>query len=231
MNRKAIALLSMTFYYYATSDCFGKAPGESLAKLYYNQNRLGLCLLEYNRAIAEDPGNSEALRGRGLAFLRMGRIDKALEDLQQANSNLGPYRETKFPGLGGYLDWQNAHEDYLIGNTYLRTGAYQRAMEKYRGALLLYPTFPQCLHNLGIILAKTGQHEQAAIACMEAISYRHDDWKFWNTLALELFALGRYRTSLQAMEHARDLKPPAGDEADIIEAIEKIKDTFYAHQK
>jgi tetratricopeptide (TPR) repeat protein len=200
------------------------------AKSLADAGKLGLSILEYDRAISLQPGSHELYRSRGLSYLRMGRLEKAIDDFDHANEELGPYREQKFPGLGGYLDWQRAHERYLEGNRELGLGHYDGAIALYRDALSIYSTFPQCLHNLGIAYGKKGDHEEAALLCMEAISYRHVDWKFWKTLAIELHSQGKYITSLHAMEHAKELDPPTPEEVEIIEGIEVIKDSMQRHR-
>jgi tetratricopeptide (TPR) repeat protein len=201
------------------------------AKRLYVEGKLGLSILSYERAVVLGPDNLDAYRGRGLAYLAMGRLERAIADFDRANEELGPYREQKFPGIGGYLEWQRAHEQYELANNLLKSKDFEGACASYKLALAIYPTFPQCLHNLGIALSKRGDHDAAARRCMEAISYRQTDWKFWKTLALELYAQGRYRIALQAMEHAKELKPPVPEEVEIIESIENIKDALVrAHQ-
>lgn len=201
------------------------------AKRLYIEGKLGLSILSFDRAISLDPDNFEAYRGRGLSYLAMGRLERAVADFDRANEQLGPYRERKFPGLGGYLEWQRAHEQYEHANSLLQSKDYDGACAAYKLALSIYPTFPQCLHNLGIALSKRGDHDAAARRCMEAISYRQTDWKFWKTLALQFFAQGKYRIALQSMEHAKELRPPVPEEVEIIESIENIKDALArAHQ-
>lgn len=209
-----------------TADALGRQ-----AKRLYIEGKLGLSILSFDRAVALDPNNFEAYRGRGLSYLAMGRLERAVADFDRANEQLGPYREQKFPGLGGYLEWQRAHEQYEHANNLLKSKDYDGACAAYKLALSIYPTFPQCLHNLGIALSKRGDHDAAARRCMEAISYRQTDWKFWKTLALEFYAQGKYRIALQSMEHAKELHPPVPEEVEIIESIENIKDALVrAHQ-
>lgn len=218
----------------AAFDCCRAAPAgaesaESIcihAKKLYDGGKTGLAILEYDRAIMLSPDSHAGYRGRGLAYLRIGRIERALADFDKANEELGPYREQKFPGLGGYLDWQRAHVEYQEANKDLQSGNYDRAIMLYNTALAIYPTFPQCMHNLGIALSKKGDHDSAALRCMEAISYRQGDWKFWKTFGLELHMKGRYKFALQAMEHAKELHPPGPDEVEIIESLENIKDAI-----
>ncbi len=173
-----------------------------------------------------NPENHQAFRGRGLSYLRMGRIERAISDFDKAGEELGPYREEKFPGWSGYLDWSKAHDIYTEANSLLQAGSYQEAIVKYTQALSIYPPYPQCLHNLAIALDKTGEHDAAAQRCIEAISYRDGDWKFWKTLSLELYAQGKYLFALKAMEHARELNPPVPEEVEIIESLDKIRSSL-----
>ncbi len=196
------------------------------ARKLYDAGRLGAAIVEYDQAIRLDPNYYDGYRGRGLTYLRLGRNDRAAADFFKSDEHLGPYREQKFPGLGAYLDWRRAHDEYEDANRYLRSGDYDQAISMYKTALSIYPTFPQCLHNLAIALSKKGDHKQAALLCMEAISYRHTDWKFWKTLAIELFMQGRYRQALEDMQYARALHPPVPEEVEIIDSIENIKDAI-----
>ena len=142
---------------------------------------------------------------------------------------MGPYRERKFPGLGNYQDWTRAQQQYLDANGELSRGNYTLAINMYEVALTIYPHYPQCLHNLAIALGKKGDYQAAGVRCMEAISFRHDDWKFWRTLGFELFKQGRLRPSLAAFQQAMALSPPVPDRAQLIDDVELVKD--YLHKR
>lgn len=199
----------------------------SLGQKLYAEGKFGAAILAFDRAIRASRENVEAYRGRGLSYLRIGNIDRAVNDFNLSNQALGPYREQKFPGLGSYLDWKRAHEIYEDGNQYLSQENYDQAISLYKTALSVYPTFPQCLHNLGIATGKKGDHKQSLQYCLEAISYRQSDWKFWQSLALEWHALGNYKLSLKALDHARGLHPPLPDDVGLIEMIENVKDAWH----
>lgn len=226
-----IGLIALTCGLDSLPDCSARAEStesaSSLGRKLYEARKFGGAIVAYGQAIGADPKDHEAYRGRGLAYLRKGRFERAIADFDKANADLGPYRETKFPGVGAYLDWQRAHDQYEDANKHLLARNYDQAIGMYRISLSIYATFPQCLHNLAIAVSKKGDHQEAAIYCMEAISLRHTDWKFWKTLAIELFMQGNYVLALQAMEHAKELTPPVPETVEIIESIEIIKDALH----
>lgn len=197
------------------------------AKQLYLDGKLRGAELVYSRMLAADPSHADALRGRGIVEMRSARYVEAVRDLKAAEAQLGPYREQKFPGIvgsAGYLEWRKAQEIYDEGNELLEKRDYHNAIKKYGQALHIYRRYPQCLHNLAIALGKIGQYNAAEMVCMEAISLRYSDWKFWKTLATQFYMQNKFHNSLAAMQEAMHLGPPETEKASLIEDIEIVKD-------
>lgn len=174
--------------------------------------------------LRQHPGEKQALRQRGLCYMHLGQFDRAIGDLKVSIDDLGPYRERKFPGRGAYLDWKRAQEQYADANAVFAAGDYERAIGMYELALSIYGHYPQCLHNLAIAQGKKGLWKQAEDSCMQAISLRWDDWKFWKSLGYFLFKQGKLDRALLAFRKAMELAPPESDRAQLIEDAEIIKD-------
>jgi tetratricopeptide (TPR) repeat protein len=197
------------------------------AKQLYLDGKLRGAELIYSRVLASDPVHADALRGRGLVELRTSRYTEAIRDLSAAEAQLGPYREEKFPGIvgsAGYLEWRKAQDVYEEGNEFLEKRDYQNAIKKFGEALHIYRRYPQCLHNLAIALGKLGQYNAAEMVCMEAISLRYSDWKFWKTLSIEFYMQNKFHNALAAIQEAIHLGPPETEQASLIEDIEIVKD-------
>jgi tetratricopeptide (TPR) repeat protein len=199
----------------------------SQARQQYLDGKLRSAFGLYSRILAVDPDHADALRGRGLVELRVGDYEAAIRDLAAAESQLGPYREQKFPGIvgsTGYLEWRKAQGIYEEGNDYLANKEYDNAIKKYGEALHVFRRYPQCLHNLAIAFGKSGQYRAAEIVCMEAISLRYSDWKFWKTLSIELYMQNKFHVAMSAMQQAMHLGPPEPEQAELIEDLEIVKD-------
>jgi tetratricopeptide (TPR) repeat protein len=197
------------------------------AKQLYLAGKLHAANAIYSRLLQSDSQHGEALRGRGLVYLRLGLFDEAIRDLSVAEAQLGPYREGKFPGIvgsTGYLEWLKAQKIYDQGNEFLENKDYENAIRKYGQALHIYRRYPQCLHNLAIALGKSGQYHAAEMVCMEAISLRYSDWKFWKTLSNELYMQNKFHVALAAVKEAMHLGPPETEQAELIEDLEIVKD-------
>lgn len=204
-----------------------RAAGTSLEKAenFYASGKFSSAAYAFSQAISKTPENKELYRKRGLTRMQLGDYERAVEDFRIANQDLGPYRETKFPGFGAYLDWKRARQQYEHANYVLnRLEKPEQAITMYQTALAVYPTFPQCLHNLAIAFGKTEDYDQAVENCIKAISFRYTDWKFWNTLGLELYHQGKPRTAIRAFKQALNLEPSEPNRVAVLENIEFARD-------
>jgi tetratricopeptide (TPR) repeat protein len=180
----------------------------------------------YDTAPKKGTDNTELLRSRGMAYLQMGKVGSAIRDFRAAigSRKVGPIDQ--FPGIGSESDWQKAIPIYKEGLAKLGASDTKGAIIMFQQALKIFPQFPACLHSLAVASAQAGAGWQGEVCCIQAISYRPDDWRFWHTLGTILYQeykmqIGdptKRETAIAAFKNALSLKPPTEDDRGMVQA-------------
>jgi tetratricopeptide (TPR) repeat protein len=140
----------------ATGHAFADAHhllGVSLSLL----GRMDRALTEFDRALELNPRYLEALIHRGLILNEMGRRDEADESFRRAAlADTGSVR-----GLPAPVAAQLANRHAELGQAYAEIGALDRAIEQYRRALELGPTFHDLRYRLARVLIEAGHALEA----------------------------------------------------------------------
>jgi Flp pilus assembly protein TadD len=136
---------------------------------------------EFAAILAEDPGNPLALLGMGHAAVLSGDTgaERILRDALAGDATL----------------WQ-AHN--LLGLTYSRQGAPDKAIAEFKAALALNPTEGSVANNLGVAQLRSGDLEGAVASFRRAIASGCRDPRASNNLGLALARLGRRDEAIEA---------------------------------
>src|SRR5207245_2759235 len=59
------------------------------ARQDYQLGAFSSAIHRYSAILKQDPDNSDARRGRGLAYMRLGDFEQAMDDFSEADKNLG----------------------------------------------------------------------------------------------------------------------------------------------
>jgi tetratricopeptide (TPR) repeat protein len=178
----------------------------------------------YGDVLKDKPNDADTLRDRGLVYMHLAKYDEASRDFDAANKGVSQASGSDFPGYGSQSDYQQALPLYQQGNQDLGAGKYGAAIDHYSAALKIYPQFGRCWHNLGIAYGYSGDFVSGELCVINAISYRPDDWKLWNTLGYEMFNEyqhdkgdpNKLDAAGAALRHSLALNPPAdGDRSDV----------------
>ncbi len=124
---------------------------------------------------AAQPVSFEEHLGRGLAAMRQGDFQRAVEELGRAVS-LRP-------------DSARAHN--YLGMAYLEVKELDRAAASFEQAIALDPTFAAAHNNLGSLHSLRGEHERAAEQFRKAVELAPGLAAAHYNLANALLALGR----------------------------------------
>jgi tetratricopeptide (TPR) repeat protein len=125
-----------------------------LINLSTKQNRLALKW--FDRALALDPRNPEALANRGVALQELGRAAEALAAYDEA-ARAGCAKPAFF---------------YNHGNLLRDAGRLTDAIASYDMALRLDPAYPEALRAGGLVLRDLGRYESALEFLEEALRLR-----------------------------------------------------------
>ncbi len=132
---------------------------------------------------------------RGNAHRRLGNIDSATEDLNQAVRFDPTFKRT-------YID---------RGIIYSKAGEYARAIEEYDKALRIDPKFPKAYYNRGNVYWRLDQFDRAIANYDKAIKYNPKYYFPYVGRSWALYSLGRDTEALLDAERALSFRPGNND--------------------
>ena len=133
----------------------------------------------------------QVLKDRALALQRFGRIDEALEVLDQLVS----------------LTPEDAGAHYQRGNLLAAAERFKSALESYDKALSLDPANAGAFKNRGTVLLRLWRLEEAVASFDSAIALKPDYAEAFNNRGSALHHLGRLRESIASFDRAIALRP------------------------
>jgi protein O-GlcNAc transferase len=125
----------------------------------------------YRQALAQEPGNADALQFLGKLLDERGEHRQAIE-LMQRSIAVQPAAA--------------AHYHNNLGNALRAAGRAEEALASFHRAIALRPEYPVALYNLGVTLAAMARSPEAISAYRQAVGLKPDFAAAWNNLGLEL---------------------------------------------
>ncbi len=149
----------------------------SLGSWLAEQGQVEEARLQFETALSYDPGNAAARSNRAVAFYRLGRVARAVDELRQVSE---------------------AHPDYADAANNLAAIEVDRgewaAAETYaRRALESAPDLPEAWNNLGVALDEQGQIGPAEAAFARSLELATDYWQAKFNLGVLLARTDRAR--------------------------------------
>lgn len=123
-----------------------------------------------------------------------------------------------FPGIGDRVQYADSLPHYNLGNRYLTKKWYEKAVEKYRDAIEIYPYDADVYSNLGVALRHLNDPVRAEWAYKRAVELKGDDWTSLNNLANLYMLQDRFDESLKLFKKALQCKDLPKDEKEVIES-------------
>jgi len=149
----------------------------------------------YQKVLALDPRNPEALNLLGLAALQTGQFQPAAELIRRAiaiNNRLAPYH-------------------FNLALALQQQGDFDGAIASYRRALVLKPNDADAYNNLGNVLAMQDKPEEASVCYRRALAAQPDNAAAINNLGNVLHTQGQLDEAEAHFRRAVALKPDYGD--------------------
>jgi len=144
----------------------------TLANVFIALGRENEALASYERALALEPDNAQALSEQAYTLHKVGRSEEALAPLRRA-LNLEPTA---------------VQMQYNLATICQFLGRLDEAAEVYRATLALDPAFADAGNNLGAILHAQGRLEEAIACFKQTLERRPDHALAWNNLGCALQA-------------------------------------------
>ena len=137
--------------------------------IIYNQtNRLELAVKAFEKAIELNPRYTEASLNLAVTLSDRGNYEKAREVFEKAahfaeKPGVPPPDKAKVtkPAVDPFVKGKLADEHRRVGKLYYDMGLLDEAVDEYRKALRLAPTFADIITQLGIALRDQGKHNEA----------------------------------------------------------------------
>ncbi|MYM57250.1 tetratricopeptide repeat protein [Thalassovita mangrovi] len=200
------------------------------AALLDDLQRYDLAVETYRKVDQNSPVFHAAELGRAEALRSAGRLDAAVEVLEQlarshgdlaiVHVNLGDlmrqlhrYEEAVSAYDAALAVYDDADPSqwfiyYARAISYERLDEWEKAEKDFRTALELNPEQPQVLNYLGYSLVEQQIKLDEALDMIErAVAARPDSGYIVDSLGWVLFRLGRYDEAVPHMEHAAELMP------------------------
>ena len=182
------------------SDAIRVDPGNSLAflgrgvLLATRKRSYNRAVEDFDKVLALQPENVDALIARGNAYSQLGDNGRALADLDRA-VQLAP---------------DNAQAYVIRGLANNRRGQKQLAMQDYQTALKYAPRYPQALANRAALLSQEGKYDQAIADLDESIKADADNPVAYYNRGYAYFAKHQYDKALADYDAAIKLEPGMG---------------------
>jgi tetratricopeptide (TPR) repeat protein len=142
------------------------AAGRAYADAY---NLLGLCyqlvdqperaLEALERALRENPRYVEALTNRGVVLASVGRSDEAAQSFAAARSAGGAARNEA--AIPEHLAARLANKHAALGEAYAEAGRLGTAIDEYKRALALGPSYHDLRYRMGQLMLEVGRTLEA----------------------------------------------------------------------
>lgn len=205
------------------ADAITRAMSEGLR--HHRAGELEAACKYYRKALAVEPGHSDALHLLGVVAHQQGDNDTAIKLIEKA-IEVTPQNASYHNNLGecwrALENHNNAEEcfktalsiepnypnPYLnLGNVYNAQNRIEEAIRHYSKVLELRPRDPKALGNLGSAYAACGRNEEALKVCQEAIALAPELVVAWINAGVALHNLGRNSEALIALRRAIALAP------------------------
>jgi tetratricopeptide (TPR) repeat protein len=147
--------------------------------------------IQYQRVLATQPDNADALNLLGIVAYRTGRQELAVELFQQAIQKNG--RDPSY--------FSN------LGNAFHGQGRLDEAVAAYRQAITIKPDYAEAHSNLGVTLEQQGKLDEAMSEYHQAIRIKPDYADAYSNLGVALEEQGKLDQALDAFKKAIELAP------------------------
>ncbi len=224
------------------------APYVSLGRLHSSLAKHDLALQEFQKALAINPRDSEAIKGMAGAYVRMGRIQDAEDSYKRAIA-LKPGYWDGYNSLGFFYYNQKRYADAIkqferviqltpdnaaahssLGGQFQNVGDYQKAEEEFKKSIALAPSY-EAYANLGSLYEMQKRYAESAEMTKKALQINDNDFRLWANLALAYQWLNEKDRAAAAIDKELALLEPAAKNQPGDASLQSALAVLYASQK
>ncbi len=157
----------------------------------FNAGDMALAEQHFNRVLADDPDQTDALHGLGAVAWMRGDLPHAVEFVERAVS-LAP---------------QSASYRNTLGEIYRMAAEWAKAEESLAHALQIDPALASARHNLGMVYLSRRLFSRAALEFSHALQQNPDAPMTWYNLGIAFKEMNQLDEAIAAYRRAVELNP------------------------
>jgi tetratricopeptide (TPR) repeat protein len=138
---------------------------------------------------------------------RVATLDRARDDPNAGAVSAANEETMKKLEALGYLAPDNPDALHNLGQRYQQQGEYQKAIDHYKKAIAMRPTFYNAYNNLATCYGELKMYDEAIAALQKCISLKPDDYYAMSNLAVVMIQTGRLPEALRFAEQAVRTEP------------------------
>jgi tetratricopeptide (TPR) repeat protein len=174
-----------------------------LGVIYSHNNQFKKAIDHFRRALSINPQYTEAQLNLAIVLADTGSYDQAQSEFGRVWAR---EKESAFElSLGVRTRLANTHIEQ--GKVYKELGLHEEAIEEYRKAIRLCPSFPDFHNRLGATYQEKGMFIEAEAAFREALRINPRYADAYASLGLLLFHKGEVESAIRNWEEALRINP------------------------
>jgi predicted AlkP superfamily phosphohydrolase/phosphomutase/Flp pilus assembly protein TadD len=138
---------------------------------------------------------------------RVATLDKQREDATAGTASGASEQTMKKLEALGYVTPDNPDALHNLGQRYQQQGEYRKAIENYKKAIALRPTFYNAYNNLATCYGELKMYPEAIDALEKCIKLKPDDYFAMSNLAVIMMNTGKPEDALRFAKQAVDTEP------------------------
>ena len=164
---------------------------ESKGDAYYEQHRLSMAFVEYDKALLADPNNEGARLKKGVLYLERDMYTDALGVLQELLK----------------INPENANAHHYIGRIYFKQGKHNEAEKSFSRSIELDDKNWRSYNYLGILKDYKRDHVGAVTFFRKAIAINPNRSSLYNNIGLAYAMSGAYDSAISAFRDGLRVDP------------------------
>jgi tetratricopeptide (TPR) repeat protein len=175
-----------------------------LGVIHHNAGQFSDATGYFEKALKINPKYTEALLNLAVLYNDLGEYKKArkLYDKVQAKS-----REHKGSKMDPFIRAKIANRHAEVGDIYEGIGFYKEAVEEYKKALHLGPTFHDIRCKLAICLREQGKHADSVSEFKKVLKANPKYYYAMVQLGVTLYAAGKTKAAIEQWNKVLKAKP------------------------
>lgn len=137
---------------------------------------------------------------------QVATLDRKRSDGTAQTSGASEETMKKLEALG-YLAPDNPDALHNLGQRYQQRGEYQKAIDHYKKAIAMRPTFYNAYNNLATCYGELKMYDEAVAALEKCIALKPDDYYAMSNLAVVMIHTGKHDQALRFAEEAVRTEP------------------------